>query len=863
MLLVGELVTIGAYQMLSRLLICVAAMLPSFAACSFMLSPTGANVSYLNGDGTIAITASASNCARTASSNSSWITITLGQSGMGDGVVGYTVSQNSSNSPRSGSLTAAGIVFNITQAGAPCTYSLSPNNASVPATGGSGTFNVITGCSWTANSNADWISTTDSGTGNGTVQYTAAPNTGNARSGTIGVGNQNFTISQAVACNFTMNPTGITADPSGATGSFTLTASAQSCPWTATSNNPDFVSITSAASGTGNATIGYTIASNLNGPARSSFITAGNAFFSIFQPAGQGCFYTISSGSASFPAFGGTGSFNVTSNCPYTPTTFADWITVFPPPGNSTAVSFIVGVNTSSSARTGVISVGAANFTVQQSGVPCSVTVSPTTLTIVAGGGSGSILVTALDGCNWSATSNANWMTLQPASGSGEGTVAYTAAANTTSQQRNANITIANQTIRVTQDATDCGGAVLTPDHATIPAAGGPFSFHLTTACVYSATSNNGWIAIVNGNGTGSGDIGYSVGQNTSINQRQGSIGVAGLRFAVSQDGASSGVSIDPSSAAFGAKGGTGVISVTCPTGCSWTPTADQGWITFTYAAANGNGRINYMVPASNSTDARSGNIFVSGQTFQITQSGMPALHVSAAGVVNAASFVSGPLAPGELITIFGDGIGPTPPAGAQLTADGLSIANRISETRVLFDGIAAPMLYASGGQVSAIVPYGVAGKSSTQMQMEYQGFQSAALKLDVAQASPAIFTLDGSGTGQGAILNQNGSVNGPSAPAARGSVIVLYATGGGQTNPAGVDGRLGSAPLPRQVAAITVQIGGIDAAVSYAGAAPTFPAGVMQINARVPPTVASGAQSILVKAGNAVSPAGVTVAIQ
>jgi uncharacterized protein (TIGR03437 family) len=269
------------------------------------------------------------------------------------------------------------------------------------------------------------------------------------------------------------------------------------------------------------------------------------------------------------------------------------------------------------------------------------------------------------------------------------------------------------------------------------------------------------------------------------------------------------------------------------------------------------------MVPASNATDARSGNIFVSGQTFQIRQAGMPALRVSSAGVVNAASFVAGALAPGELITIFGDGIGPTPPANAQFTADRLSITNQISETRVLFDGIPAPMLYASGGQVSAIVPYGVAGKSGTQMQMEYQGFQSAAVKLDVAPTSPAIFTLDGSGTGQGAILNQDGTVNGSSAPAPKGSVIVLYATGGGQTNPTGVDGRLGSAPLPRQAAAISVQIGGIDAPASYAGAAPTFPAGVMQINARVPPTVASGVQQILVKAGNAISPAGVTVAIQ
>ncbi len=172
-------------------------------------------------------------------------------------------------------------------------------------------------------------------------------------------------------------------------------------------------------------------------------------------------------------------------------------------------------------------------------------------------------------------------------------------------------------------------------------------------------------------------------------------------------------------------------------------------------------------------------------------------------------------------------------------------------------------MLYASASQVIAVVPYEVAGKSGTQVQMEYQGFQSAAIGLAVTATTPAIFTLDGSGTGQGGIVNQDGSLNGTATPAQKASIIVLYATGGGQTNPAGVDGKLASAPLPRSIASISVQIGGIDAVVTYAGAAPGFPAGVMQINVRVPPTVASGVQEILLKAGNVVSPAGVTVAIQ
>src|ERR1700730_15552459 len=125
--------------MLLRLLLTLAAVSPAFAACTFTLSPASASFVYTSNDGVITVSASATNCSRTAASNSAWITISFGQSGTGDGTVGYTVSQNNTTASRTGSLTVAGIAFNVTQAGAPCAYSLSPNNASVAAAGASGT----------------------------------------------------------------------------------------------------------------------------------------------------------------------------------------------------------------------------------------------------------------------------------------------------------------------------------------------------------------------------------------------------------------------------------------------------------------------------------------------------------------------------------------------------------------------------------------------------------------------------------------------------------------------------------------------------------------------------------------------------
>lgn len=234
----------------------------------------------------------------------------------------------------------------------------------------------------------------------------------------------------------------------------------------------------------------------------------------------------------------------------------------------------------------------------------------------------------------------------------------------------------------------------------------------------------------------------------------------------------------------------------------------------------------------------------------------------TAAGVTNAASFLGGPIAPGELVTIFGTGIGPTTLAGFSITPAGF-FDNLTGETTVLFDGIPAPLIYASAGQTTAIVPYSVAGKASTQMVVIYQGRVSTAATVPVAAAAPALFTANSSGKGNGAILNQDNSPNSPANPAEKGSIVVLFGTGEGQTNPRGSDGRIASTVFPKPLQNVKVTIGGIDANVAYAGAAPFLVAGVFQINVTVPPGVSSGAVPVVVTVGTISSPAGVTVAVK
>jgi len=130
---------------------------------------------------------------------------------------------------------------------------------------------------------------------------------------------------------------------------------------------------------------------------------------------------------------------------------------------------------------------------------------------------------------------------------------------------------------------------------------------------------------------------------------------------------------------------------------------------------------------------------------------------LSAAAVTNAASGAGGAVTPGEIVALYGTALGPAAPAFLQLTNPFL-VANALAGVHVLFDGAPAPIIYASAGQVNAVVPYAVAGQPSTTLQVEYLGAVSAPVSLPVANALPGLFTVNSQGTGPGSILNNSDS---------------------------------------------------------------------------------------------------------
>src|SRR6185295_7147366 len=214
-------------------------------------------------------------------------------------------------------------------------------------------------------------------------------------------------------------------------------------------------------------------------------------------------------------------------------------------------------------------------------------------------------------------------------------------------------------------------------------------------------------------------------------------------------------------------------------------------------------------------------------------------------------------VSPGEIVSILGTGIGPEEPAARHL--DPLNplkeAETTLSDTRVLFDGVAAPLTFVQATKVNAVVPPTVVGKETTQVEIEYQGQRSSPLALRVASSTPGLFTFNSTGRDQGTILNQDFSLNSSENPADRGSVVVLYATGVGQTGPAEHGGTIDGVPPLEPLMPVICKIGGIDAEVLSSRANPGGMLGVVQLTVRVPVEIQSGsAVTVVIKIGDAYS---------
>src|SRR5262249_8860712 len=334
------------------------------------------------------------------------------------------------------------------------------------------------GCAWTSSTDASWIHLPPgaSGSGPATVTLNIDANTGPARTGTFTIGLQTVTVNQSSAtCVYTVSPLSLTSPLDGGALTVTVTTGA-GCTWSSSSNAP-FIRVTSGNTGTGPGTV--TLAVDAATSARVGSVNVAGQTVTVTQSAPSACSYTLSIGSQ-ISGYPNGGSFPVTvttaAGCVWTAAANESWIHV---PATSTAgpgmVTFTVDANPGAP-RTGTLTIAGQTITFNQASL-CSYTVSPTSLNASPNGGSLSVTVGADGGCAWMAASNVPFIHVTAgAAGTGNGTVTFTVDANT-GPLRTGTVTIANQTVTVTQGQ-PCT-YTLSPSVITAGRDGGSFTFNV------------------------------------------------------------------------------------------------------------------------------------------------------------------------------------------------------------------------------------------------------------------------------------------------------------------------------------------------------------------------------------------------
>jgi uncharacterized protein (TIGR03437 family) len=731
---------------------------------------------------------------------------------------------------------SSGIPVTITPA-APCNFTLTPTSQNFAAAGGPGSFIISTAsvCAWNVATTANWITFAGpaSGTGNSTIRFNVAANSGAARTGTITTGNATFTISQSgqgvsAPLAFSSAPM-LPAASIGTSYSTTLNVTGGQPPyvWNAT-GLPAGVSLNSSTgllSGVITTAGTFNIAVRVQ-DAAGTFVTGSFALTAQLSPPGSGPIsFTTASLPAGTPGIAYLQAIEIAGGCrnPFAGPRI-ELASGSLPPGLSLVT------NSNGAMMTGIpTAVGTFQFALRASD-PCGASITRDfTITI-------------------STQSAAPALTINP------GRLSFTY---------------------------QLGGSV--PAEQTLAIATGDTKIDFSVAAV----SAGNWLAVVDPSGTTPATVRVRIANPGQLQPQtyQGSLTFTSqasnspvtLPVSLIVTAAAPAVSANPSTLTFDTEIGTPLpqtLSIALAanpavnvTTAAATKTGGQ-WLSVSPGSVSAPGRISVSVNAQGlQTGTYSGSITISAAgapqaatilvTLNVTQ---PGPHLSS--LTNGASFLPGPNSPGEIITIKGVNLGPVNPATLALTAAG-TIATTLSDVRVWFDEQPAPLLYVSFGQINAIVPYAISGRQFVKLQVENKGVRSPELTVNLAESAPGLFTIGGAA--QGAILNQDQTVNGTENGAAAGTIISLFATGEGLTNPGSIEGAITSADAPTHpILQVRVFIGGKEAEILYAGSAPGLPAGMLQVNTRVPLETPPGAAApVVLTVGPNRSQDGVTVYVR
>ncbi|MBV6513794.1 MAG: T9SS type A sorting domain-containing protein [Ignavibacteriales bacterium] len=264
----------------------------------------------------------------------------------------------------------------------------------------------------------------------------------------------------------------------------------------------------------------------------------------------------------------------------------------------------------------------------------CTLSIQPTTKNIGAEGGSFTISVTAT--CNWTASESANWITITPSSGNGNGSINVTVDPNTSFNSRSDIIAIASGTTGLICTITQSGASqslMISPEEYSAPSANaGSFTITVSSNLNWTASSNQSWITVSPQNGSNNGTITVNYTANTTSSQRTGMVTVQGGLISVfceiSQPPATTNqLNINPTTYTASSSA-AGSFPITVTSNVSWTASDDQTWITVTPTSGSNNGSVTVSYSENTSPTQRTGTVTITGggitKTCPVTQPGPP-----------------------------------------------------------------------------------------------------------------------------------------------------------------------------------------------------------------------------------------------
>lgn len=592
---------------------------PGTSGCRVTLSSVEQTFSGNGGTGSVAVTTDPGSCVWTAQSNAEWITINSGASGTGNSTINFTVAINNTTADRTGTVTIVGSTFTITQRRCNCT--ITPDKASFPASGGTGSATVTapTGALWQSSSDVTWIAfnSGSNGNGNGNVTFTVAANTGNStRFGTLTIAGQTLSVGQfgsasscaasAIAFGATTNGE-LKADDCYSTVRYYSSAQyyADRYSFTGTTGQPIAIALTT---------------------------TGLSPFVSLIGPGGN-VVAENSSGSNSLRIPPTSGFLNL-------PTTG----------------TYVIEV-------TALYSGGTGSYALNLSTIPagCSYVLSTNSQAFSDTGGTGTILLTAGSGCNWQAITNAMWLTLNASSGTGNGTIGYSVAINYTPEARTGTLNISGQVFTVTQAARSCPpipirlGQIVSGYRGDAGDCRNDYSYGIYYYDRYTFSGAAGQtVSLIYSESPSSlglyGPDGAYISQNpggtytlpTSGNYLIYLSGYYGTgTYTLSLLGLTTGCkySLAATDLTVNAAGGTRSVNLNTSSGCDWQATSPANWITLNNSSGRGGGAVGFTIVPNTSVNGREGYIYIAGQGLRVSQS----------GVVNNCSVT--PIRPGQTVT--------------------------------------------------------------------------------------------------------------------------------------------------------------------------------------------------------------------